>query len=151
MHFPTLPIEAIPRMESNHRAEQNLPVVLVVDDERVIADTLSVILRRNGFAVMTAYDEVSALGIATQVPPQLLISDVAMPHMSGIDLAIAIRHAVPDCEVILFSGQASTADHLASVRLAGYDFVTFTKPVHPSEMLARVSERLGLREDAPAM
>jgi DNA-binding response OmpR family regulator len=151
MHFPTLPIEAIPRMESNHRAEQNLPVVLVVDDERVIADTLSVILRRNGFAVMTAYDEVSALGIATQVPPQLLISNVAMPHMSGIDLAIAIRHAVPDCEVILFSGQASTADHLASARLAGYDFVTFTKPVHPSEMLARVSERLGLREDAPAM
>ena len=149
MHFPTMTVEEIQGMESNHRTDQNLPVILVVDDERVIADTLSVILGRNGFDAMTAYNGTSALEIATLAPPQLLISDVVMPNMSGIDLAIAIGHAVPDCKVILFSGQASTADLLAAARLAGHDFVTLTKPVHPTEMLARVSEGLGLRKEVP--
>jgi DNA-binding response OmpR family regulator len=147
--FPTLREEEILRMESNHRADQNPPVILVVDDERAIADTLSMILGRNGFAAMTAYDGASALEIATLVPPQLLISDVMMPGMSGIDLAIAIRDAAPNCEVILFSARAFTADLLASARLAGLDFVALTKPVHPTEMLARVSERLALRKEVP--
>ncbi len=142
-------IEEIPRMESNHRIDQNPPVILVVDDERVIADTLSVILGRNGFDVMTAYNGTSALEIATLVPPQLLISDVMMPGMSGIDLAIAIRDAVPNCEVILFSARAFTADLLASAHVAGLDFMALTKPVHPTEMLARVSERLALRKEVP--
>lgn len=146
MCFPNVPVKAIPRMGSSYRADQNLPVVLVVDDERVIADTLSMILDNNGFAVKTAYDGTSALEMATLVSPQLLISDVMMPGMSGIDLAIAIRHAVPDCQVLLFSGLASTSDLLASARLAGHDFVVLTKPVHPTEMLARVSERLALRK-----
>jgi CheY-like chemotaxis protein len=140
--FPTLTEEEILRMESNHRDDQNPPVILVVDDERTIADTLSMILGKNGFAAMTAYNGASALEIATLVPPQLLISDVMMPGMSGIDLAIAIRDVVPDCGVILFSAQAFTADLLASARLAGLDFMALTKPVHPTEMLARVSERL---------
>src|SRR5260370_5856632 len=149
MRFPTMTVESIPRMESDHRADQNPPVMLVVDDERVIADTLSVILGKNGFAVMTAYNGTSALEIATRVPPQLLISDVMMPGMSGIDLAFAIRDAVPDCEVILFSGRAFTADILASARLPGHEFVAITKPGHPTEMLARVSERLALRKEVP--
>ena len=149
MHFPTMTVEEIQGMESNHRTDQNLPVILVVDDERVIADTLSVILGRNGFDAMTAYNGTSALEIATLVPPQLLISDVMMPGMSGIDLAIAIRDAVPNCEVILFSARPFTADLLASARLAGLDFMALTKPVHPTEMLARVSERLALRKEVP--
>ena len=107
-------------------------MVLVVDDERVIADTLSVILEKNGFVAMTAYNGTSALEIATQDPPKLLISDVVMPNMSGIDLAIAIRDAVPDCKVILFSGQAFTADLLAAARLAGHDFVTLDETRTPN-------------------
>ena len=142
-------VEEILRVDSNHRADQNPPVILVVDDERVIADTLSVILAQNGFAAMTAYNGTSALEIATLVPPQLLISDVMMPGMSGIDLAIAIRDVVPDCGVILFSARAFTADLFASARLAGLDFMALTKPVHPTEMLARVSERLALRNEVP--
>ena len=148
--FPTLTEEEILTMESNHRDDQNPPVILVVDDERTIADTLSMILGKNGFAAMTAYNGASALEIATLVPPQLLISDVMMPGMSGIDLAIAIRDVVPDCGVILFSARAFTADLLASARLAGLDFMALTKPVHPTDMLARVSERLALRKNFPA-
>jgi DNA-binding NtrC family response regulator len=147
MRFPTMPVEAKSKMESNHQADQSPPVVLVVDDERVIADTLTVILGKSGLSARAAYSATSALEIAKLVPPQLLISDITMPGMSGIDLAIAIRDAVPDCEVILFSGRASTTDLLTSARLAGHDFVTLAKPVHPTEMLARVSERLALRRE----
>ncbi len=134
----------------NQLAERNFPVVLVVDDERVIADTLSSILEKSGFAVMTAYDGISALKMAARVRPRLLISDVVVPNMCGIDLAIAVRQAVPDCQVILFSGQESTAHLLSTARLAGHNFVTMSKPVHPSESLARVTARSAVRKQPPA-
>jgi len=118
------------------------PVVLVVDDETVIADSLAAILRQNGFAAIAAYDGRSALEIARMNPPDLLLSDVAMPGMSGIDLAIAISQATPGCKVILFSGQATTVDLLSTARDAGHDFTTLAKPLHPTELLARISETL---------
>jgi DNA-binding NtrC family response regulator len=148
--FPTIPIVLVPK-ENAFEVLDHRPVILVVDDERVIADTLSLILTSHGFAVMTAYDGRSALEIATTVLPDLLISDVVMPDLNGIELALAIMAAVPDCETILFSGQASLADFLAPARAAGYDFTLLSKPIHPSAMLALVDERLKLRAQSPAM
>jgi DNA-binding response OmpR family regulator len=117
------------------------PAVLVVDDERVIADTLSIILGRNGFTVQTAYDGESALEKARAVTPQLLLSDVMLgPGIDGIQLAIAMVQACPGCKVLLFSGHAATADLLAKAREAGHDFALMTKPVHPADLLARINE-----------
>jgi DNA-binding response OmpR family regulator len=125
--------------------DQPKPVVLVVDDERVIADTLTAILARNGIAAMAAYDGRTALEIARVIPPDLLLTDVVMPDMSGIDLAIAMKQAVPDCKILLFSGQAATVDLLAAERDAGRDFAIIAKPIHPTDLLARVSECLKLQ------
>lgn len=122
------------------------PVVLVVDDEPVIADTLAIILSRNGFAAFVAYDGRSALEMASVIPPDLLVSDVMMPGMTGIDLAIALVEKVKDCKILLFSGQASTMDLLAEARDAGYDFATLTKPIHPKELLARIAGCMKLHE-----
>ncbi|HVU46753.1 MAG TPA: response regulator [Terracidiphilus sp.] len=118
------------------------PVVLVVDDESAIADTLTEILSRSGYATMTAYDGNSALETALIAPPELLVSDVVLPGMSGIELAITIRRIFPDCKVLLFSGQASTEDLLAAARRDGHHFTLLTKPVHPLDLLARVSDAL---------
>ncbi len=118
------------------------PRVLIVDDERVIADTLSIILSKSGFEVMTAYDGSDALALATKAAPDLLISDVVMPEMSGIDLAITLTHMIPACKILLFSGQAATSDLLAKARTDGHDFTTLTKPIHPTDMLQRVRECL---------
>jgi CheY-like chemotaxis protein len=123
-----------------------LPVVLVVDDERVIADTLSIILGKSGFTTMTAYDGTEALKLAGGVSPDLLISDVVMPGMSGIDLAISLTKLIPACKVLLFSGQAATIDLLAKARGNGHEFTTLTKPVHPTDMLRRISECLGTKK-----
>jgi CheY-like chemotaxis protein len=118
------------------------PVVLVVDDEAIIADTLVVILKNQGYAAGAAYSGEAALEIARVVPPELLISDVVMPGMSGIRLAIAITETVPDCKVLLFSGQAATTDILAEARDSGREFNVLTKPIHPSFLLERASSLL---------
>jgi DNA-binding response OmpR family regulator len=138
--FQVVPLSEVPLSDSTDQTE--LPVVLVVDDERVIADTLAIILSKNGFAPMTAYDAKTALELAAIIPPDLLLTDVAMPGMNGIDLAIAIADTIPDCKILLFSGQASTVDLLDRARHAGHHFNLLTKPVHPTDMLKRISECL---------
>ena len=115
------------------------PVVFVVDDENVIADTLVTILCASGYAAFAAYDAESALEMARVIPPELLISDVLMPGMSGVELAIDIQRSVPDCRVLLFSGQAATVDMLDAARGAGHDFALISKPVHPTDLLARIA------------
>jgi len=151
-YFPTVPIDRVPRLGSSAHPdrsslapEKHRPLVLVVDDERIIADTMSLIFGHNGFAVMTAYDATSALELAAVIPPELLITDVVMPGMTGIELAIAIKQTVPDCEILIFSGQASTTDMLDAARRTGHDFTALTKPVHPTVMLAEASKRLHLQ------
>jgi DNA-binding NtrC family response regulator len=115
------------------------PVVLVVDDERIIADTLGAILDLSGYAPLVAYNAKSALEFAQVIPPDLLISDVVMPGMGGVELAMALSQIVPSCKVLLFSGQAATLDLLSAARSAGFNFPALTKPVHPTAMLAHVS------------
>lgn len=148
LNSQVVPLAEVPSNGSVSHAEKRRPVVLVVDDERVIADTLSVILSRSGFKVFTAYDGKSALKMAHAVSPDLLITDVVMPGMDGTELAIAMVTAHPDCKVLLFSGNAATVDLLAKARESGHDFALLTKPVHPSDLLARISESLGMRSGA---
>jgi CheY-like chemotaxis protein len=121
MNFPIVPIEEVPPEPSHAEATAKRPLVLVVDDEAAVADSLVEILTQNGFAAVAAYDGPDALETAQIMPPELLITDVALPGMSGIELANTVKSAVPDCKIVLLSGHAS-----------------------PSELLTRVSESLKL-------
>ncbi|WP_353063175.1 response regulator [Tunturibacter psychrotolerans] len=113
-------------------------VVFVVDDEAVIAQTLAVILNQAGFQA-TAFDRPEkAIAARAELAPDLLISDVMMPGMTGVELAIHFREAQPDCKILLFSGQAATADLLREAREQGYDFDLLSKPVHPADLLAKL-------------
>jgi DNA-binding response OmpR family regulator len=112
--------------------------IFVVDDEHVIASTLAVILNMNGYYTKYFTHPLEALKAAHLDKPDLLISDVSMPDLSGVDLAIQIRAQDPDCKVLLFSGQASTMDLLESARSQGHDFHLILKPVHPTELLAAI-------------
>ena len=86
------------------------PRVLVVDDEQVIADTLAKILDLNGYDASAVYTGTAAVESARSLRPDLIISDVIMPDMNGIEAAISIRGFLPTCKILLFSGQAATAD-----------------------------------------
>ena len=76
--------------------------IFVVDDESVIALTLAMILSKKGFEAHAFTLPLEALERAHEIPPNLLISDVVMPLLSGIELAIRIRELCPSCKVLLF-------------------------------------------------
>jgi len=116
------------------------PKVLVVDDERVIADTLAIILNQHGFEASAVYTGTGAVERAKTVHPDLIISDVIMPDMNGIEAAINIRNFLPRCKILLFSGQAATADLLESARAQGHEFEILAKPVHPQDLLSKLRE-----------
>jgi DNA-binding response OmpR family regulator len=114
------------------------PRVLVADDERVIADTLAMILNQSGFKAQVAYTGEKALELAAEFKPEMLISDVIMGGLNGIDAAIKIRELLPTIKILLFSGQAATADLLEKARERGYEFEILAKPVHPQDLLAKL-------------
>ncbi len=111
--------------------------VLVIDDEKLIADTLVQILRKAGYSAWAEYDGESALESASLVPPQVVIADVRLPGMNGIEVGIAIADSVPDAAVLLFSAQAETVD-LNEPRRRGHDFPLLCKPLHPKDLLENV-------------
>ncbi len=114
------------------------PKVLVADDERVIADTLAIILNQSGFQATAVYSGEKAVETAQTLQPDMVISDVIMTDLNGIDAAIKIRGILPACKILLFSGQAATADLLDRARSQGHEFEILAKPVHPQDLLARL-------------
>lgn len=118
--------------------------IFIVDDEPTITSTLALILSHQGFEVTPFTNPLEALKAIQTTPPDLVIADVVMPGLSGIELAIVIRDTYPDCAVLLFSGQIATSAMLETARGRGYNFEVLAKPIHPAEMLKRFRMGLGL-------
>jgi DNA-binding NtrC family response regulator len=121
-------------------SEQDAYRVLVVDDERIIADSLALILRARGFNARAAYSGEQAAEIALEWEPDAVIADVIMGKMDGIALAIYLAQALPSCRVLLISGNLATEQLLNESRKLGHDFPILPKPVHPDSIF----EFLGL-------
>jgi CheY-like chemotaxis protein len=112
--------------------------VFVVDDEQVIALTLTTILNQSGFNATAFNDPIEALERAREESPNLVISDVVMPGMSGVELAIQLQALCPACKILLFSGQAATVDLLAAAKKDGHNFELLSKPIHPTDLLRSI-------------
>jgi CheY-like chemotaxis protein len=125
---------------------QKLPTlrVFVVDDEPIIATTMSMILRQYGFEVYAFDAPMEALSASHLMAPDLLVTDINMPLLSGIELAIQIREHCPKCTVLLFSGLASTSDLLVKARDEGHNFELLAKPVHPLELLEKIRSMMSV-------
>ena len=115
----------------------NLKVV-IADDERSIADTLAAILRNNGIQSFAVYSGEEALSLSS-MSPDIVITDVMMGELSGIDLAIMLRELCPGCRVLLISGASETATLLKSARQNGHKFEVLAKPFHPSMLIEWIS------------
>jgi DNA-binding NtrC family response regulator len=122
--------------------------IFVVDDEKCIADSLAMILRKSGFETRAFYNAHSALAQIESSTPELVISDVVMPVMSGLEMAVLIRERLPECRILLFSGKASTLNILEIIRHRGYDFDLLAKPVHPADLLATATGAVHKSEGA---
>ncbi|HZQ25607.1 MAG TPA: response regulator [Terriglobales bacterium] len=116
--------------------------ILVVDDEKNIADTVAWILQAAGYIARPVYDGSSALAITREQTPDLIISDVLMPGINGIELAINASIACPRCRILLFSGQAGSADMLDEARRQGHEFELLAKPIEPEDLVKKVADVL---------
>jgi len=116
------------------------PRILVVDDEVIIADTIVQILNRNGFIAEAAYSGAEAIETARRTCPDLLLSDVLMPQIDGVEAAIAIRELCPDTRIVLFSGQAATVEILERAKERGHTFELLPKPIHPTQLIKHLRD-----------
>jgi CheY-like chemotaxis protein len=118
-----------------------VPRVLVVDDEALIADTIVQILNRSGFVAEAVYSGQDAIDTARRTNPELVLSDVLMPHVDGVEAAIAIRESCPDTRIVLFSGQAATVEILARARERGHNLWLLPKQLHPTQLIKHLREQ----------
>jgi CheY-like chemotaxis protein len=121
------------------RAKPNAKRILVIDDEVTIADSLTEILTSHGYDAVACYDGSAAIESARKQCPDLVIADVIMPRINGVDTVLAIRKLCPAARILLFSGQAGTADILREARANGHHFELLPKPIHPDQLLKRLS------------
>lgn len=132
-----MPVPGAPRDSSIvSRDSSRKPRVLVVDDEQLIAQSLKDILTRAGFDTVCALSGAEAIELAEEICPDIVISDVIMPDLDGVQTAISIRRACPNARILLFSGQAATSDILQRARAEGHDFDLLPKPIHPARLIA---------------
>jgi CheY-like chemotaxis protein len=122
--------------------QRNHNRVFVVDDEPLIASTTAMILSSSGFDAAFFTAPLEALQAAHVEAPDLLLSDVIMPILTGIELAIQIKAICPECKILLFSGQAATANLLRKDHENGHGFEILHKPLHPSDLLKKVQAAL---------
>lgn len=112
------------------------PRVLVIDDDRVVADSLAMILSTKGFEVRTAYGGTEGVRLAAEFDPHVVISDVMMPGVDGVDTAVRIHQYLPKCKILLLSGELEAARELMERKFASFELLS--KPVSPQLLLFKL-------------
>jgi DNA-binding NtrC family response regulator len=97
------------------------------------------VFKIKGHEAMAAYSAESAVEAVESFEPDIVLSDVIMGKMTGVDLAIYLSRARPECKVILFSGQNATANLLAEASKKGHDFRLLAKPIPPERLIEEVT------------
>jgi two-component system, NtrC family, response regulator HydG len=119
------------------------PTILVVDDEPGIVDSLSKVFERESLRVLTARGGSEALEILRREPVSVVLTDLIMPGMSGMDLLKASRSVSPETETILMTAYGSVENAVDAMRQGAYDFVT--KPLKRAHVVRAVSKALEKR------
>ncbi|OBF63032.1 DNA-binding response regulator [Mycobacterium sp. 852002-51971_SCH5477799-a] len=118
------------------RADGNPINVLVVDDESVLADMVSMALRYEGWNISTAGDGASAIATARSQRPDVVVLDVMLPDMSGLDVLRKLREENPQLPVLLLTAKDAVEDRIAGLTAGGDDYVT--KPFSIEEVVLRL-------------
>jgi two-component system, OmpR family, response regulator len=118
------------------RADGNPINVLVVDDEAVLAEMVSMALRYEGWAISTAGDGSSAIAAARAQRPDVVVLDVMLPDMSGLDVLHKLREENPQLPVLLLTAKDAVEDRIAGLTAGGDDYVT--KPFSIEEVVLRL-------------
>ena len=113
--------------------------ILVCDDDKEIAGAIEIYLRNEGYQVFKAYDGAEALRVAREQPLHLIIMDIMMPRMDGIQATMKIREE-KNIPIIMLSAKSEDYDKIIGLNVGADDYVT--KPFNPLELVARVKSQL---------
>ncbi|MFZ0834222.1 MAG: response regulator transcription factor [Mycobacterium sp.] len=118
------------------RADGRPVHVLVVDDEHVLAELVTMALRYEGWTVSTATDGAGAIAAARREPPDVVVLDVMLPDMSGLDVLRKLREQIPGLPLLLLTAKDAVEDRIAGLTAGGDDYVT--KPFSLEEVVLRL-------------
>ena len=113
--------------------------ILVVDDDREIVKAIAILLEKEGYVVLRAYDGLEALDMLASNQVQLLIMDVMMPRLDGLSAVMKIREK-RNLPIIVLSAKSEDSDKVLGLSMGADDYVT--KPYNPQELAARVKSHL---------
>ncbi len=114
--------------------------ILVVDDEQETCDLLELALGRHGFKVTSSTNAQRALDLVAEQDFDVVLTDLSMPEMSGLDLCERVLGTRPDMPVVVITGQGSLETAIGAIRVGAYDFIT--KPVDPKLLFLSVSRAI---------
>lgn len=116
-----------------------MPTILVVDDEKEICDLIEIYLKNDGFDVFKSYDGVEALNLVKENHMDLIVLDVMMPNMDGIEFCKHVRET-DDIPIIMLSAKIEDMDKIFGLMTGADDYMT--KPFNPFELIARIKSQL---------
>ena len=114
--------------------------ILIVDDEVSILNSLSSILEDEGYEVSVAKSGIEALKLCTVNPPELMMLDIWMPEMDGLETLRRLRELVPNTQVMMMSGHGSIETAVKAIKLGAYDYIE--KPLSLENVTLRVKHAL---------
>jgi DNA-binding NtrC family response regulator len=109
--------------------------ILIVDDEHAIASSLATILRTHGFEANSVYSGYSAIETAFEWLPDVVISDIHMPGINGVDAVLSMARRLPNSKFLLFSGHLPSHETVSRAHQQGLRFVFLPKPVPPQSVV----------------
>ncbi|WP_026917207.1 MtrAB system response regulator MtrA [Gordonia shandongensis] len=123
------------------------PRILVVDDDAALAEMLTIVLKNEGFEPFVVGDGTQALTAVREVRPDLVLLDLMLPGMNGIDVCRVLR-ADSNVPIVMLTAKSDTVDVVLGLESGADDYMV--KPFKPKELVARIRARLRRNEDDPA-
>ena len=118
--------------------------VMIVDDEITVAQTTARLLGIFGYECYAVYNPADALACADSFTPDVVLSDVIMDGMNGVELCLEIKKILPKSRILLFSGHVPTAHALMQdAGKRGYNFELLAKPLRPEDLVAKIENLFG--------
>lgn len=123
-------------------ANNGKPVLMVLDDDDAVRQTWTIIFRQQGYEVVPADRGEAAIDAARDHPPDLLLADIRLPDMTGIEASQRVKEIAPACHVLLISGDSDSGEAIEEARARGANFEVLPKPISPPDLIQRIADLL---------